>query len=202
MTISDTIPQVANAMRIPIRFSIRVLLIAIAFVAVSIVALRYANNFWCSCFTFLAIVLLLSSIVGIVYSAGAKRAAWVGAAIFGGSYFMLLYIPWFRDSGIASQLPATPLAVYLHQQLVNAQVPTWQPDGTATTYNNNGQIIVRMLDASGRLLSETPLTTTLPDQSDLYQVGHAISAILMMLLGSLIARCFYETMKKERATQH
>jgi len=189
-------------MRVPIRFSLRVALIAIAFVALSIVALRYANNFWSSCFTFLAIVLLLSSIVGIVYSGSGKRAGWVGAAIFGGFYLMLLHVPWFRDSGIVNQLPATPLSVYIHQRLVNAQVPTLQTDGSATLYNNNGQIIVRTLDAAGRVLSETPLTTTLPDQSDLYQVGHAISAILMMLFGSLIARCFYETKKRERATTH
>jgi len=174
-------------------------MVAIAFVAISIVGLRYANNFWTSCFTFLAFVLVLSSILGFVYSGGAHRAAWVGAAIFGGSYLMLLFVPWLRDSGITDQLPAVPIGLYLHQQLVNGQAPSLPPGSVANLYQQNGQMMVQTRDATGRVLSEGPLVGTLPDQSDLCQVLHAISAIVMMILGSMVALYFFRMREGKRA---
>src|SRR5262245_57491251 len=70
-------------------FSLKWLLIAVAFVALSVVALLNANSVWQSAFENAALVFLLVAIVGMVASMGESRVFWFGCFLFGATYFVL-----------------------------------------------------------------------------------------------------------------
>jgi hypothetical protein len=70
------------------RFSLKTLLAITAFVALSIVALLYANAIWATVFTTTIFFLLLFAIVCAATCAIGERAFWLGAAVFGAGYFI------------------------------------------------------------------------------------------------------------------
>ena len=74
------------------QFSIRSLLAAVTIVALGIVALLNANIWWEAAAWIVALVLLASAILLVVYRHDEKRAYWLGFAIFGSLYLgVLLY---------------------------------------------------------------------------------------------------------------
>jgi hypothetical protein len=80
----------------PFQFSVRQLLIAVAFVAVGIVALRNANSYWMSAIWGTVPLLLAVGILLVIFRRGGSQAFWIGFALFGGMYaavVMLAYWP-------------------------------------------------------------------------------------------------------------
>src|SRR5688500_1127412 len=71
------------------RFSLKWLLVAVAFVAVGLVALLNANELWRHAFETAIILLFLTSVVGGVASSGQSRAFWTGCAVFVGGWFVV-----------------------------------------------------------------------------------------------------------------
>jgi hypothetical protein len=70
------------------RFSLRALLVAVAFVALSIVATMNANYRWVVALEMLAFLLLFTALVGAIYARGERRAFWIGCAIFGWGFWL------------------------------------------------------------------------------------------------------------------
>lgn len=73
-------------------FSIRTLLVSIAFVALSIVAIRYAGNFWAVLYSQLTVFnILLAAICAYLMRGYRLRPFLIGFALFGGVFFLLNY---------------------------------------------------------------------------------------------------------------
>lgn len=71
-------------------FSLKWLLAAVAFVALACVALLHASPLWGACAYAVALLLMLAAPVCVFYRREARRAFWVGFAVFGWGFFALL----------------------------------------------------------------------------------------------------------------
>jgi hypothetical protein len=92
------------------RYNIASMLGAISFVAVGFAALREANDQWDSGLFSLTLGLLLTAVLLAVHRTEARRAFWIGFALFGGGYLSLSLI-----SSIESRLITTQALTYLEQ---------------------------------------------------------------------------------------
>jgi hypothetical protein len=165
------------------RFSLKWLLIAVAFVAVSLVALLNANNEWRSAFENISLFTLLVAASAAMYSVSERRAFCFGFVLFGFAYFLVLAIGFFNNT--RERLLTTAGLRIAHKQLFQAKsdvvlfrepidgdviegTATMQPDGI-----NARVMIVR------------------PKLTNFIAVGNAIFCIPFGLLGGVIARALY-----------
>jgi hypothetical protein len=81
------------------RFTLRGLLVAIAFVAVSVVALLYANWYWVGAARSVVILSLSIAVCGGIFARGAARAFWLGFAILGWIHFASVGFAHWRGYG-------------------------------------------------------------------------------------------------------
>jgi di/tricarboxylate transporter len=93
-----------------LRYNIASILGAIVCVAVGFAALREADDLWDSGLFSLTVGLLMVAVLLAVHRTGARRAFWIGFALFGWSYLSLSLIP-----SIDSRLITTKARAYLDQ---------------------------------------------------------------------------------------
>jgi hypothetical protein len=91
-----------------IRFNIAGLLIVVLFVAEGFAALRESTELWDSGLLTMTLMVLLCSILLAIHRHDARRAFWVGFALFGAGYLALSLIP-----SIESRLMTTKGLAYL-----------------------------------------------------------------------------------------
>jgi hypothetical protein len=75
----------------PPRFSIGSLLTLIAIFAVGLAALRSPSPLWASTTYTVAAVAIVAGVSNAILGRGARRAYWIGFALFGGAYFYLTH---------------------------------------------------------------------------------------------------------------
>ena len=83
----------------PVQFSIRQLLIAVAFVGLGMAALLNANPWWQSAAWTVTILLLSAAILLAVYRVEQARAFWIGFLVFGWVQLAALVYPFGAGSG-------------------------------------------------------------------------------------------------------
>ena len=76
------------------RVSIAGMMSAIVLIAVSIAAFRFPTPLAANGFYTFALVVLASSLCGVVFCRSRRRAYWAGFAFFGWGYFLLIFGPW------------------------------------------------------------------------------------------------------------
>lgn len=76
------------------RYSLRVLFVVVLVAAVSCAGVLYFAALWATSAFLGSILVLLAALLGVVYRRGVDRAFWVGFAVFGGSYLLLVFGPW------------------------------------------------------------------------------------------------------------
>ena len=87
------------------QFSLRELLVAVAFLCVSLAAMVAPSPAWSGLYFTAVLLVFLTGILGVVYYRGSRRAFWLGVLIFEGSYMLLWRGPWFVDH-LGRSLPA------------------------------------------------------------------------------------------------
>jgi hypothetical protein len=80
------------------RFSIGSLLAVIAIVGVAMAALRNPSYLWANAAFTAALLAVVAAVVNAIVGKGARRAYWLGFALFGGVYLAVCSIPALRDS--------------------------------------------------------------------------------------------------------
>src|SRR5262245_22121655 len=95
-----------------IRFTIASLLVVVLLVAVGFAALRESNDLWDSGVFTLTLAVLLVSILFAVHRSEARRAFWIGFALFGWGYVGLSLVP-----SIESRLNTTKVLAYLDSKV-------------------------------------------------------------------------------------
>jgi hypothetical protein len=93
-----------------LRFNIVSILGAVVFVGVGFAALRQADDVWNSSLFSLMIGLLLAAVLLAIYRTEARRAFWIGFALFGWGYLSVSLIP-----STESRLMTTKALVLLNQ---------------------------------------------------------------------------------------
>jgi hypothetical protein len=181
-----------------IRFTIASLLVVVLFAAVGFAALRESNEIWDNgLFTLTLIVLLASTLLGI-HRSDARRAFWIGFALFGWIYLGLSLVP-----SIESRLITTEVLAYLDSKVPGrpqnffklhvtgtisgtpgnqVQAVAFSPDGNRLATSSLGT--VRLWDATtGRLLGGWGGTT-----ENFVRIGHSLFALLAGWFGGLLSR--------------
>jgi hypothetical protein len=156
------------------RFSLRWLFVAVAFVAISVVALLNANLYWAGLARTGLIVFLASAIVGGINSRGEKRAFWFGVAIVGWIYRATAIVNcyWFASDVLSEQLSRAMWDV-LDKPQVGAEEHVF------------GERVL----ADGRTF--TNRIEHVPLEKSFHLVNKCILNALFAMLGGLIATWFY-----------
>jgi hypothetical protein len=161
------------------RFSLKWLLIAVAFVAVGLVALLQANNVWRVAFENASLFALLVATSAAVYSLGERRAFCFGFVMFGLTYFLFGFFSNSRE-----RLLTTTGLRAIHPKLFEAKsdvIPFEEPidgDVVGTATMLPGGVNARVMIVRPRL-------------TDFIAVGNAVVCMVFGLLGGVIARAFY-----------
>jgi hypothetical protein len=178
-----------------IRFNIASLLVVVLFLAVGTAALRESNEVWDSGVFTLTLAVLLTSILLAIHRREARRAFWMGFALFGGGYLALSLV-----LSIESRLATTKTLAYLDSKVpgrpqnfirlhVTGGTPgnrvhsvAFSPDGNRLATSSPGT--VRLWDATtGRLLGGWAGTT-----ENFVRIGHSLIALLAGWFGGLLSR--------------
>jgi hypothetical protein len=188
------------------RVSIATLMIVVLVCGVAIAALRDASDTWAGVMLLLTFGLLGFALLGIRRRTGARRAYWEGFALFGWSYLVLAFGPWFGDS-VQPRLPTTALLDYAHGKLQPATAQTANLSWILTGSLNStaGYVVAPPAPASGSTVafvaSKGTLTATAPttlaffltptNQEQFRRVGHCLFALLAALIGGMASRRMY-----------
>jgi hypothetical protein len=198
-----------------IRFSIAGLLVVILVLGVGFAALKESTDLWHSGLFTLTVGVLLISVLLAMHRSTAKRAYWIGFALFGWSYLALSLMP-----SIESRLLTTKGLAYLHSKiprsiangmgLVSAD---FDNDGTVDLFvaNNSNPNVLYLNKGNGTfqdvtatvgldygsdtLLFNKPSGLWLGSAENFMRIGHSLIALIVAVLGGKLSRRFYD---KER----
>ena len=165
------------------RFSLASLMSSVLVIAVACAALRYASELWASVVFTLTVGLLLGATLCVVFRGGDARAFCLGFVLFGGGYLFVVFGPWFRGNA-SPQPPAlltTRLLEYLHPKL--SQTVTLPGSGSGT----NLVTLQLLIDEN---IHPGPRTVVVPSWEHFQQVGHSLLALIIALVGGVLARYF------------
>jgi hypothetical protein len=169
------------------QFSLKWFLIAITFIAVSIVAMLNANDHWRMLLQNAVLLTVLIGIAGAVCSVGKERAFAFGYVLFA----LVLVTNCFGFSWIP-ELATTRVLAALHKQIF---VPTEEKVPAPVDPDTfNGDLLYTSQSAKG-----TIITFIRPRIDHFISVGHTVLSIPFGLLGGLIASTFYRKRLKQAA---
>jgi hypothetical protein len=180
------------------RFTIASLLVAVLFVAVGFAALRESNDLWDSGIFTLTLTALLVSILLAVHRKEARRAFWLGFALFGWGYLALSLVPSIESrlmttkglTYLDSKVPGRSLGVFKIQFTGTGsgtpgnqvQAVAFSPDGRQLATSSQGT--VRLWNVStGKLLGGWGGTT-----ENFVRIGHSLFALIVAFLGGQLSR--------------
>jgi hypothetical protein len=173
------------------RFNIASLLVVVLLVAVGFAALRESNETWDSgLFTLTHSVLLASTLLAI-HRIDARRAFWIGFAVFGSGYLALSLVPSIKYRLVTtlalglldSKIAGRPRLIY-----TNDTSPT--NEGNQLAPSSQGQVRGWQV-ARGRLLGVWRGTT-----ENLLGIGHSLFALLAGWAGGLLSRRLWRTSRR------
>jgi hypothetical protein len=153
------------------QFSLRWLFVAVAFVAISVVALLNANSYWAAITRSALLVVLSLAVVGAVFLDGRARAFWIGFEIVALFHFLL--------SGLLFSTPFAPLLsdeviAWMHQSV--APIETTQVrDGD---YFNGRPRYIRIDNA-------------VPPREYFEPIARCVFIVLIGIVGGFVASWFY-----------
>jgi len=150
------------------RFSLRTLLVGLVFFAVGCTALVNASEAWQTTISTTAFAALFFATLAGLFRRGKAQAFWIGFAVIGWLYLVLVYGLW--EENTQPRLATT-----------RALVLVWN----AVRYT---------VAVSG---SFAGATRTVPNHEYFLNIGQCLWALLLALLGGLLARYFHSTRADE-----
>jgi hypothetical protein len=194
-----------------LQFSLRNLLVAVAFVAIAVTALLNANLWWTGGIWLLTIGLLVIAILAAIIRRGERQAFWMGFAIVGW-LCIIAGSDWFPGLSGARRLPQQAFQ-FLHEHLPDTlrlpyiEVQTGKPvEGAGTSAPREisyyGSQDPRVTTALQWLAQQQPTFANNPRYVPLEQfqsIGEAIWTLLLALLGGIVARGIWRSEQKRPA---
>lgn len=163
-------------------------------------ALREATELWAGAALLVVLVFLAAAILQAIHKRSASRAFWLGFALFGWGYLLLVMSPWFSDH-LGAKLPTSLLLEQIHQNVGGGQSQANSTWLVATSTNGTWQPSA----STGQLVVHAD-TSAPPPQGNRYlrmffigashhdpflRTGHSIFALFAALLGASISLWIY-----------
>lgn len=177
------------------QFSIRELLGAVTFLAVGTAALLYASRLWASSLLSFAFALLFIAVLGAITLRDSTRAFWLGFAVFGWLYFVL--INWPGESNVTRQLITNDALRYVYDDVLPRvrTTPIEQISGVRTTQAPRNRITIRRYVTIRTYDQDDPFdfgpNISYPTPYDFKRVGHSLWMLLIAYVGGRLGRYFY-----------
>lgn len=189
------------------QFSIKALLGTTAFVAIGCAALLNASEWWASVTCTLVLGVLLVAVLRSVFCRGPSRAFWLGFAILGWAYVLLIFWPMGPDPTFPCQrhLLTTKLANWAYFELLPlVRTPPSPPIPVAPLSGpSRGVVTVKVRDEyrliEGPAAPAAPVApkTYYPDFTPFLTIAEWLWTFVLAIVGGVLARCFYATREKE-----
>jgi hypothetical protein len=192
-----------------IRFTIGSLLVLVLFLGVAFAALREASEIWDIAILNLAITAFLVSILLAVHRGAAKRAFWLGFALFGSTYLALSLLP-----SVEPRLLTSKALVFLDSKVPGRPSDDVIVGQTWDTWSNSKRLVVQgpppagdwiatvggpsvkiWSATTGKLASGWGGTT-----QNFIRIGHSLLALLAAWSGGLLSRRLYVRNRRSTAT--
>ena len=176
------------------RISLAGLMGTILVLAIGVAALRDASETWAGVMLLLTLGLLGVSILGVIYRRDARRAWWVGFALFGWGYAGLTLAPWSKPEKLPTRVPLH----YLYARMSPRKVVAMEPF-SASAGLDEGQFIVLDSNPSHDSLPGVPKGSDAVfaigtiDLKAFRAIGHCLLALVAGIVGGFIALWFYST---------
>jgi len=195
------------------RFSIRQLLVWTALVGLACVSLRNASPTWVAALLGLVLLVLTAAVPLAIFRHERSRAFWIGFALFGWLYVLVLAYGWSLDPVKSDHNPLRPerlitarLTSSGFDRLYASEEPqqgqsTWIQLPPQPRFVDTGDgVMVSAGTADLRLMIAGTQRTgpTVPDYDDFLNVAHAFWTILLAALGGWFTRWIYATRPGQR----
>jgi hypothetical protein len=181
------------------RFSIGTLLLAVLAGGVGLAALRESTDAWDSGVFSVAVAMLLIAVLLALHREGARRAFWLGFALFAGTYLVASLVP-----SVESRLLTSRGLPYLDSKMIfparraqrwsGSLALAFSPDGRL--FAEPTQQTVRLWDAASGKLLAGPYSSS----KNFVRIGHSLWALLLGYLGGWLSRSLF-TSSRARPTE-
>jgi hypothetical protein len=196
------------------RFSIRSLMAFILASALSLTALRKANDLWAGLMLLLALAAVGTAVLGASVMRGRERAWWLGFAVFGGGYLIAGLCPW-QPTPLG-----TPLLDLLRETMfANSALRLSDEEALSVSLRvEESKEVLANMERKIRNFARDPAVLTLtndlqkaqaqlaahlnagPPREQFERVGQSLLAFLTGLFGGMVAEWFYTRRQRQEPT--
>jgi hypothetical protein len=162
-----------------LRFSLRWLLVFVAFLAVGIVSLRYASPLISGCLSVSWLVFLMVAVLGAIYRRKRQRAFWVGCCVFGWS---------FAAYGTVSGEKTTALDQAIRSVYGRITWTTTVDPATAQALAKNGERV---------FFDGFKSVATFPPEEPFLLAAETLVGLVIALIGGVVSQWFHATSDRE-----
>jgi hypothetical protein len=161
------------------RITIAELTLVVLVVAIGLAAIRRGSPAWAGAMLSITFFAIISSLLGIALGRGPRRAYWLGFAVLGWTYLILMYVPWLHEK-VGRFLLAPNLFAYLEEVLHAGPQPA----------SGLRSLPVGIIGAAATGGGFDPGVGGVEDFTDFLRIGMAMEALLWAFLGGWVARYF------------
>jgi hypothetical protein len=178
--------------------SIKSLMLLIALVAATLVALRSTLEIWASAFYTLTLALLCTAIPALVYRQAEKRAFWIGFAAFGWGYIVMCFgaVPPRAVPTLLSRTEPPPLLTTKLLEWAYPYLRTVPPGEAIVIGKANLKDTRNIVVTSSTMMGGIRFFRS--DPEDFLRVGHSILSLVIALAGGIVGRFFFFAARSER----
>ncbi len=182
----------------PIRFTIAGLMGLVLVAGVIHLALLRADPFWASLAQTVAFgVVLFAVLASVVVPSGPDRAGWIGAALFGGVYVGISFIPPF-ETAIRPHLFTSHVLAYIHPKLGYGNESGYYlwPSYNSEPYNSE-KAEISIVHRSGKTVIAKASVINWGDNREYFdRLCHSLFGMLSALAGRLLGCAIWMTSRR------
>jgi hypothetical protein len=172
------------------QITISELIVVVVITAIGLAAIRSGSPSWAGAMFSITFFAIICAILGIALGRGMRRVYWLGFAVLGWSYLVLIFIPWLHTN-VGQFLLAPNLFAHLEEIL--------HPEpGPRSGLQSNPAGILGSIMTSGGFMGDRN-SGSVEDLTDFVRIGTAMEALLWAFLGGRVA-CYFASGRDQAET--